>query len=284
MSSFKNPLLTEDQKEMAQIPREQLPILLTTRQAAAVIGVKPHDIRAWVSVGALTPLAFPLTQADGYFWRADVLALGEEAKLKLLCVKARKAMKLVWEKSNDKNPSDSCRAPNRTPPPTLLHDLVRQAEDKVLETYLRAEQIFQRTFELPAIEWGQRGTCAGRASWRQNQISLNPVLLIENRDAFIREIVPHEVAHLINRALHGPAVKPHGREWQSVMVALGLSPTRCHKFDVSNARVRTERRHTYRCKCTSHSVSQRVINRILRGAIYRCCHCGSAIEPVDSQS
>ncbi len=276
--SYKSSTFTEDQLEVMRATGK-LPLLLNTRQAAAVIGVKPHDIRAFVRAGVLMPLAFPLSEADGYFWRDDVLALNKNA-----CVKGRKAMKLIWEEANDKPLSDSCRASNQTTPPTLLRDLVKQAEDKVLETYLRAEQVFQRTFELPAIEWGQRGTCAGRACWRQNQISLNPVLLIENRDTFIHEIVPHEVAHLINRALHGPAVKPHGREWQSVMVALGQSPTRCHKFDVSNARVRTERRYAYRCKCTSHSVGQRVQNRILRGAIYKCCHCGSAIDPVDSPS
>lgn len=277
--SYKSPTFTEDQLEVMKATG-RLPLLLTTRQAAAVLGIKPHDMGAFAPAAGLIPLAFPLTEADGYFLAEDVLSVSKSA-----AVKGRRAMKLKWENGNNRDSTDACSAHGGTElQRASISALVKQVEDKVLETYLRAEQVFQRSFELPEIDWGQRGTCAGRASWRQNQISLNSVLLIENRDEFIREIVPHEVAHLINRALHGPMVKPHGSEWRSVMVALGQTPNRCHNFDVSNARVRTERRHTCRCKCTSHSVSQRVINRILRGAIYKCCHCGSAIEPVDSQS
>lgn len=278
--SILKELFTPDQLEILRLTGE-LPILLTTRQTAAVLGVKPHDVRAFISAGALTPLAFPLSEADGYFWRPEVLALAL-AENKLRCVKARKAMKLKWEANNGRSGTDACAASaesGRQIPPTL----VKEVEDKILETYLRAEQIYQRTFELPSVDWNLRGTCAGSATWKQNLIRLNPILLCENKTQFINETVPHEVAHLLNRALNGPLVSPHGPEWCGIMVALGLAPQRCHTYDITNARVRQERRYSYKCNCRPHSISQRIRNRLMRGAVYRCVHCGSEIQPAQAQ-
>ena len=63
------------------------------------------------------------------------------------------------------------------------------------------------------------------------------------------------------------------------MHALGLPALRCHNYDVSNARTRTQSRHFYRCDCRAHSISQVMHNRIRRGGIYSCRRCGTAIRP-----
>lgn len=154
---------------------------------------------------------------------------------------------------------------------------LRQVEDKILETYLRAEKLFARTFELPTIQWDLRGLCAGKALCRANCIRLNPVLLCANTEDFIRQTVPHEVAHLVNRALNGGAVKPHGPEWRAIMRAFGLAPLRCHNYDVEPTASRTQERHAYYCLCRIHQISQTKHNRIRRGFIYRCRHCGVSI-------
>ncbi len=83
--------------------------------------------------------------------------------------------------------------------------------------------LYGRAFELPSIEWNLRGSFAGRADGRNNRMRLNPVLLCENTEDFIKQTVPHEVAHLANRTVHGPHVRPHGPEWKSMMRALGLA-------------------------------------------------------------
>lgn len=255
----KTPILTEDQEFVARITG-RMPILYTTRLTAAVLGVKIHDMRAIVNARVILPLAFPLSEVDGYFLGEEVEALRNQNQ-KLQLVKGRRAMKGHWERANDRDSeADDACAPsnsNHRQVEDLLLSRVRQVEDKVLETYLLAETLFRRCFELPSIRWDLSGTCAGRAIWPDNRIRFNPVLLCENTSDFIREIVPHEIAHLLNRAMNGSGAKPHGPEWKTIMRALGLEPRRCHKYDVTNARVRNVQRYILKCACRTHSISKK---------------------------
>lgn len=241
--SFKSPLLTEDQELVAKITG-RMPILYTTRLTAAVLGVKPHDMRAIVNARVILPLGFPLSEADGYFFGEEVEALRSQ---KLAMVKGRRAMKGRWEKGNDRDSGsdDACGPPrnNRRKFDALLLSLIGQVEDKILETYLLAETLFNQCFELPSIHWDLSGLCAGRAVWPDNRIRLNPILLCENAEDFIRETVPHEIAHLLNRAMNGNGVKPHGREWKAIMRAMGLKPQRCHNYKLSKTRPRPAQPH-----------------------------------------
>jgi SprT protein len=195
-------------------------------------------------------------------------------------------MKGHWEKAHNQGSEtdDACGLSNchRREVEDLLLSRVRQVEDKVLETYLLAERVFRRCFELPSIQWDLSGACAGRAIWPDNRIRLNPVLLCENANDFIRETVPHEIAHLLNRAINGRGVKPHGPEWKNIMRALGREPRRCYNYDVTNARVCKAQRHTYKCACRTHSISQRIHNAFLRGALYVCQDCKVTLKPVQS--
>ena len=166
---------------------------------------------------------------------------------------------------------------------TVPKDLVAKVENKVLETYIKTEDIWQRQFELPSLQFDLRGRCAGRAYI--HHIRLNPVLLIQNDPDFIEETVPHEIAHLITNRLHGFWIKPHGREWKSVMVALGLQPIRCHNYDVSNAQVRRmpqgrrERRFTYACACRTVQESTRTHLKLQSGKKWSACSlCGAYFQ------
>jgi SprT protein len=164
----------------------------------------------------------------------------------------------------------------KTPVPK---DLIAKVEDKVLETYIKAEEIWQRQFELPRLQFDLRGLCAGRAYI--HHIRLNSVLLVQNETDFIEATVPHEVAHLISHRLHGYRIKPHGKEWKSVMLALGLNPTVYHNYAVPCDRVRRERRFTYACDCRSIQETARSHFKLQRGEIqYQgpCKYCGEAFK------
>ena len=116
---------------------------------------------------------------------------------------------------------------------------------------------------------------AGKTRPGQPEIRLNPVLLLENQQAFIEEVVPHELAHLLVWK-HFGRVAPHGKEWKWMMEAvLGVPARRTHQFELESVRRNT---FSYRCRCQQHQLTVRRHNRVVRGeATYRCVKCGEPL-------
>ena len=102
-------------------------------------------------------------------------------------------------------------------------------------------------------------------------IKFNRTLLLENSDEFIRQVVPHELAHLIVYQVFG-RVKPHGQEWQAVMTQLfNLPADTSHQFDVESVQGKM---FAYQCECQTHYLTIRRHNRIQRDKIsYLCRKC-----------
>nr|VXZ92263.1 SprT-like family [Klebsiella pneumoniae] len=109
----------------------------------------------------------------------------------------------------------------------------------------------------------------------ENEIRLNPVLLLENQREFIDEVVPHELAHLLVWQ-HFGRVAPHGKEWKWMMESvLGVPARRTHRFELASVRQNT---FPYRCRCQQHQLTVRRHNRVVRGeATYRCVRCGDLL-------
>lgn len=124
---------------------------------------------------------------------------------------------------------------------------------------------------MPTVTYHVRGTKAGAAYPTQNEIRLNPQLLLENPEEFLQQVVPHELAHLLVYQLFG-RVKPHGIEWQNMMTGLfGLPAHTCHRFDTSSVQGKT---FPYQCGCQIHQLSIRRHQRVQRGsASYFCRKC-----------
>ncbi len=101
------------------------------------------------------------------------------------------------------------------------------------------------------------------------------MLLQENQQAFIDEVVPHELAHLLVWK-HFGRVAPHGKEWKWMMESvLGVPARRTHQFELESVRKNT---FPYRCRCQQHQLTVRRHNRVVRGeATYRCVHCGEPL-------
>jgi SprT protein len=161
----------------------------------------------------------------------------------------------------------------------LSEELVSKVEDKVLETYQKAQEVFGRTFNLCSIEYVDMGVVAGRANYVHNKIKLSPTLLRENVEHFIGNTVVHEIAHLFTNAMY-PMATAHGWEWKNVMRRLGCEPSRCHSYDVSNTAKRKVARFTYRCSCSQHIISSILHNKIQRGQNRICNRCKTRIYMV----
>ncbi len=147
---------------------------------------------------------------------------------------------------------------------------------RLREKLQQANQRLQRHYPQPTLSWQQRGTTAGSAWLQRWEIRLNPVLLMENRQAFVDEVVPHELAHLLVWKYFG-RVAPHGKEWKWMMEhVLEVPAGRTHRFDVAAVQ---GRQFPYACRCQQHQLSVRRHNRVLRGeSEYRCRNCGELLH------
>ncbi|QHJ10097.1 Protein SprT [Paraglaciecola mesophila] len=161
-------------------------------------------------------------------------------------------------------------------------DIQAHVVDRVHACVQLANRSLSVDLALPAITFNQRGKIAGCARLQTNELRFNPVLLADNYQAFIDEVVPHEVAHLIAYALYG-RVKPHGKEWQAIMrQVFGLNGHTYHKMDVTKV---SGKRFTYQCLCGDIELSVRRHNKVLRQQqqyICRQCHQVLSFKPSSS--
>ena len=110
---------------------------------------------------------------------------------------------------------------------------------------------------------------------QQNEIRLNPVLLVENGAAFIQQVVPHELAHLLVYQQFG-RVQPHGKEWKMMMEqVLGVPAHIYHKFSTASV----AKQFSYQCDCQTHLLSVRRHNAIQRNQrSYICRNCNQPLR------
>ena len=157
--------------------------------------------------------------------------------------------------------------------PIALHQAVMLCLRDKLQL---ANQTLNSQYTEPAVSYQQRGTTAGTAWSQQWEIRLNPVLLLENQQAFIDEVVPHELAHLLVYARFG-RVAPHGKAWRWMMEqVLHVSAQRTHNFSTLSVQGKT---FPYRCACQQHQLSVRRHHRSQSGdASYHCRACGEALR------
>ncbi len=160
--------------------------------------------------------------------------------------------------------------------------LERQAEARTRQLIEQATRHFDLPLSQPQVRFDLRGKAAGMALFHprgDTVIRYNTQMLRENGQAFIEQTVPHEVAHLVARAVFGSTVRPHGAEWRSIMTLFGAEPQRCHTFDVPRKNRRKMRHFSYRCTCRDHSLSAIRHHRSLSGVVYICRLCGAPLRP-----
>lgn len=141
----------------------------------------------------------------------------------------------------------------------------------------QANDYFNTNIEMPIIKCSQKGSAAGTAYLQRHEVRFNHYMYVQNPALFVSNVVPHEVAHLFVYQLFGRKPKPHGVEWQSVMVKVfDVEPKRTHDFIIKP----TSNTFLYACACSNHSLTVRRHNKILKGVIYQCRQCKKGLKKV----
>ena len=137
----------------------------------------------------------------------------------------------------------------------------------------------QLGLRLPCIRvnFDLSGTSVGMYCHRGEDrwLRFNPWIFSTDMALHLQDTVIHEVAHYAINIKYGRRrLKPHGVEWQALMVKMGADPRATFQADLTAVPVRRQKRHLYRCDCRDHELSSTRHNRIQRRkAVYRCCYC-----------
>ncbi len=146
--------------------------------------------------------------------------------------------------------------------------MMSEVNRRITELLDKAKADFPKAqcMERPKVIYKQRGTTAGTANHRDWVIDLNSTLLMENGQVFIDRTVVHEFCHLLDYQLHPENFESkvtftrtgrirrtkrnvHGYTWKRLMMHFGADPSRCHSYDVTNAKQRKRGQVKYRWTC-----------------------------------
>lgn len=143
----------------------------------------------------------------------------------------------------------------------------------------KADVFFGNKFKRSDCNFKQRGRAAGTAHLQKNEIRFNHFMYQQDPKIFISTVVPHEVAHIIVFQIYGSTVKPHGKEWQAVMMKVyGIRPDRTHTFNTPPPK----EIYLYQCECQQHDFTKQRHTKVLRGAQYICKNCKSSLQFISS--
>jgi SprT protein len=143
----------------------------------------------------------------------------------------------------------------------------------------KADIFFGHNFKRSSCNFKQRGRAAGTAHLQKNEVRFNHFMYSQNPSEFLNTVIPHEVAHIVVFQIYGNSVKPHGREWQAVMLKVyGIQPSRTHTFDVPKPKLSYE----YYCICNKHQFTKQRHNRAQKGVEYICKLCRSTLKFKDN--
>ncbi len=141
-------------------------------------------------------------------------------------------------------------------------------------TLMKANEIFGKTFKPIEIRYDIQGKCAGQycVQGDNEYFRYNMDIAKKNGKEVFKTTVVHEIAHYITKCLHPEYIRPHGKEWKSVMIALGINdPKTTHIMKCAPAR--KVKRVPVKCSCMTHMITVNMRTKILNGSVRICKKC-----------
>jgi len=162
---------------------------------------------------------------------------------------------------------------------SLQDEVIRRTNEMVFY----ASGLFSVNLQRIPVSFDLKGRAAGMFCIKsgQRRIRYNPWIFSKHFDENLSQTVPHEVAHYVVEQLFGRrGIRPHGNEWQNVMIALGYEPRTTCDFDLGGIPGRKLKYYRYHCQCRNHQVSSIRHNRMRDGkAQYFCRSCRYPLKP-----
>lgn len=156
-------------------------------------------------------------------------------------------------------------------------NLIVKIRSRVEECFLLAEAHYGEKIPRCEIKFDLTGTKGGTANFAERLLRFNRKLALDNEEEYMVTVVPHEVAHIIQRWKYGYGVPSHGNEWKRIMVEIfHIPPKRCHKMDVSKVRRKTKE-YRYICQCIGKHYMVGVIKH--RRFQKNSCICAKCLAP-----
>lgn len=168
----------------------------------------------------------------------------------------------------------------------MVEPITHSQQQSVLNEAVRyirlAEKKLQQAFPIIPVYFDLKGRAAGmyKVQAGQRQLRFNPYLFSRYYEENFNNTVPHEVAHYLVDMIYGiKNVRPHGKEWKTMMHLLGAEPQRTHQFDLQGIPQRSYQLISYQCRCNDFQLTSRRHNMIVRGKRrYFCPNCQSELH------
>ncbi len=110
-------------------------------------------------------------------------------------------------------------------------DLKEKTHQKILSLLSIASKHYEREFVPPVVEFVVPiEPTDGGVTYEMGIVVVNPVYLVKYREAFIDEVVTHEIAHYVVYTMYGNRGGGHGHPWQETMKLFGREPKQYHEF------------------------------------------------------
>lgn len=165
-------------------------------------------------------------------------------------------------------------------------ELIEKLEDAVNKCLENAFKIFNIRVSYPTINVTLKSIrMAGRAIIIRNEDTIKNTLRFNYKlyaaapDLFINEVVPHEVAHIINYNMYERTIA-HDFKWKYICLKLGGSGSTYLIKELHEILASISPGYKYKCACTIHNLSTRMHNKIEKGASYNCKDCRKKLERI----
>ena len=161
-----------------------------------------------------------------------------------------------------------------------LAQLQAQCKANIEEAFLKAEAHFSIVIPRVPVVFSNKMTssagvahanfCHERRRYVGTKITLSNQLMHANPEAFVKQTPGHEAAHIIDYTMNGSS--SHGVYWKQIMSVIGLQAKRTHNME-RPASVLKNRVEVFCGSEKSHQVTKQRVNKMRRGAGYRCKKC-----------